>query len=473
MLKELEREYVLTKKGKAVEFAALSFDYLGGKDVMPVGGYWGPYRSGGEVRGHVLPNLLCEQSFCDIAEVGVNMIVRFKESADFNDDTDVCRELKYGEKYHIGIFPQIAPMETVGGRDTVYKEGDPLPFGREKLQALLQKYAACPAFLGVSLTDEPFRYQIPGVKEAYCLFREMGFSQKYTMYTNVLNYEVDDSTRGGARPGEEMDLDSYYDSLFKDIGITFLSATGYYFTCKDTSDETLAPLFDALSGLKRYAEKYKVPLWRMLQAGGQWNDLLQDLPNVAPYPDEGETLFDVNIALAYGCKAIQYFPLVQPLHFCYAEGGTLNFDRCGIIGADGKRTRWFGYAKRANRQIAAVDHVLMNSANVGMIAHGERAIALAKANNENIRPEFFKDGCFRQLKNVKGNDCFVGCFDYKGGTALYVVNYDRKSRAQMRLCFDDRYGYEIVQGAALREQLGTYTVDLTLDAGEGALIVLK
>lgn len=108
-----------------------------------------------------------------------------------------------------------------------------------------------------------------------------------------------------------------------------------------------------------------------------------------------------------------------------------------------------------------------------MIAHGERAIALAKANNENIRPEFFKDGCFRQLKNVKGNDCFVGCFDYKGGTALYVVNYDRKSRAQMRLCFDDRYGYEIVQGAALREQLGTYTVDLTLDAGEGALIVLK
>ena len=37
----------------------------------------------------------------------------------------------------------------------------------------------------------------------------------------------------------------------------------------------------------------------------------------------------------------------------------------------------------------------------------------------------------------------------------------------------DRYGYEIVQGAALREQLGTYTVDLMLDAGEGALIVLK
>lgn len=473
MLKELEREYVLTKKGKAVEFAALSFDYLGGKDVMPVGGYWGPYRSGGEVRGHVLPNLLCEQSFCDIAEVGVNMIVRFKESADFNDDADVRAELSYGEKYHIGIFPQIAPMEAVGGRDTVYKEDDPLPFDREKLQVLLQKYAACPAFLGVSLTDEPFRYQIPGVKESYRLFREMGFSQKYTMYTNVLNYEVNDATRGGARPGEEMGLDSYYDSLFKDVGITFLSATGYYFTCKDTPDETLAPLFDALSGLKRYAEKYNVPMWRMLQAGGQWNDLSQDLPHLDPYPDEGETLFDVNIALAYGCKAIQYFPLVQPLHFCFEEGGTLNFDRCGIIGADGKRTRWFGYAKRANRQIAAVDHVLMNSANVGMIAHGERAAALAKANEEKIRPEFFRDGSFRQLKEVKGDDCFVGCFDYKGGTALYVVNYNRKKRAQVQLCFDDRYGYEIVQGAVSREQLGTYGLDLTLDAGEGALIVLK
>lgn len=122
MLKEQERDYVPTKKGKPVEFAALSFDYLGGKDVMPVGGYWGPYRSGGEVRGHILPDLLCEQSFCDIADAGVNMIVKFNESADFNDDTDVCRELKYGEKYHIVRY-------TFGLKASLYDYHEPSMIG--------------------------------------------------------------------------------------------------------------------------------------------------------------------------------------------------------------------------------------------------------------------------------------------------------------------------------------------------------
>lgn len=36
-----------------------------------------------------------------------------------------------------------------------------------------------------------------------------------------------------------------------------------------------------------------------------------------------------------------------------------DFDRNGLIGADGTTTKWFDYAKAMNAQIAAVDDVLM------------------------------------------------------------------------------------------------------------------
>ena len=151
-------------------------------------------------------------------------------------------------------------------------------------------------------------------------------------------------------------------------------------------------------------------------------------------------MFDVNIALCYGCKAIQYFPLISPLHFAYAPDGTYDFNRNGLISAAGSVNEWYYYVQKANRQIKAIDHILMNSANIGLIVHGD--------------------------------DCFVGCFDYLGGTALYVVNYSRKEKAEVTLGFDKRYGYEVIQRAVSTEVAGK-NLPLTLEAGEGVLVVLK
>ena len=465
-------DYVLTEKGEPVEFASLSFDFLGGQDVMPIGGFWGPYDSPDlVVDGKKLPELLDEKYFELVHEAGVNMIVRFQDSSPFTDTTYADKQLAYGEKYGIGIFPQIAEFENFVGRSTSYKEGDPLPFPKEYLKDAIDHFAEYDSFLGLSFTDEPFAYQLDGLAEAYRLVDELGYGD-YTMYTNVLPFDVSDDVRGGYRPGEEMGVDEYFTRLFEEMKIPFISATGYYYTGVDTPDENLATLFDSLSGMRFYAEKYNIPLWRMLQAGGQWNDGAVELPNRDPYPSAGETTFDVNIALAYGCKAIQYFPLIQPTHFAYAPNNTYNFNRNGILGANGEKTMWYEPVQAANAQIAAIDHVLMNSASIGLIAHGEKAIALAKADDAEKRPEFIQTGSFRQLTSVEGDDCYIGCFDYKGGTALYVVNYDRKAQANISLKFGNNYGYEITQSAYTYEMTGTQ-VDLTLDEGGGALVVLK
>jgi IMP cyclohydrolase len=58
------------------------------------------------------------------------------------------------------------------------------------------------------------------------------------------------------------------------------------------------------------------------------------------------------------------------------------------------------------------------------------------------------DGTYCQLTKVNGDDCVVSCFDYKDGTALYVVNYSRAEKANITLDFDKSdYRYTIAQRA--------------------------
>ena len=67
----------------------------------------------------------------------------------------------------------------------------------------------------------------------------------------------------------------------------------------------------------------------------------------------------------------------------------------------------------------------------------------------------------------------MGCFNYKGGTALYVVNYNRKEKANVSLSFGcDDYRYTVIQRGKSCDVVGG-RIPLTLDYGEGALVVLK
>ena len=117
-------------------------------------------------------------------------------------------------------------------------------------------------------------------------------------------------------------------------------------------------------------------------------------------------------------------------------------------------TRWYYYAQRANKQIQAIDHVLMKSANEGVIVHGEDATRVIVTNGEE-RNTVLESKTFRQLKSVEGDDCVIGCFDYQGGTALYVVNYSRTEKADVKLRFDGNdYLYEVIQRAQSDKFIG-------------------
>lgn len=78
---------------------------------------------------------------------------------------------------------------------------------------------------------------------------------------------------------------------------------------------------------------------------------------------------------------------------------------------------------------------------------------------------------YRDLTGVTGN-ALVGCFDYNGKTALYVVNNSITEEGKINLTFAHKYNFEVIQDAVSRTENGdSLTLDLGID--EGALVVLE
>ena len=344
--------------------------------------------------------------------------------------------------------------------------------GKRILAEILTDLSSYKSFVGLHSYDEPFTAQLDNIGVLSEAFYSLPESKGLDMYMNARGYWAGVNNFWGY--SDPLEFDDYITKIFNEAKPRMLSVTQYPYTSASTPESTITALmYNQLSIYRSYAKKFNVPFWRMLQAGGQWNDNAEWIDSVDPYPLEGETLFDVNLALAYGAKAIQYFPLIQPIWFAYETGGNYDFvNRNALIGADGNVTRWYYYAKRANEQIKAADEYLMKSENDGIIVHGEAA---TKAIITDGKPgeEIISSGTYRELKRVSGGDCVVGCFDYKGGTALYVVNYNRKEKAEVSLSFDKNdYFFTVIQRGTTCEAVGG-KIPLTLDAGEGAMIILK
>ena len=472
-------DYKSSEKGNPKKYSSFTFDYLGGSDVMPIGGYFGPYSSGGSLDGNNRADLLTDKIFKAIKDAGVNMIVYGSDRWIGEDGGSAANLiLDLCENNNIGCFMESLWIKTqLGDHLTPYNVDDmelKTVEGIRTLQRILDnmtKNGERKSVLGLFVIDEPFMHEIDPIAVIKDVFyNQLENNYGLELYGNALGRWSGTNTLFGTT--QPITFDEYLSKYFDKTNYKMFSATQYPYKTANMSDENFIPrLFDNLTYYRELTIEKEKPFWRMMQAGGQWNDASAWIPSVEPYPNEAETLFDVNVSLAYGAKAIQYFTLVEPLHFAYAEGGTYDYERNGIIGANGNLTRWYYYVQRANKQIQAVDEYLMNSASDGVIIHGTTA---RKYIVENSKPNntILSENKYKELMGIEGNDCIIGCFDYKGGTALYVVNYSRLNKANILLKFNDKYRYTVIQRADVADVVGT-SIPLTLDMGEGALIVLK
>ena len=427
-------------------------------DVMPIYGYYGPIASYINRDGNTLPDYITDEYFKMIADVGINLITH--SDVDYTGYSDlVNKSLDLCEKYGIGYMVKDSKILEYANREDITAA---------EVGERLAEYADHPAFSGVFLVDEPrSQYWQPG-----------DGSKLLPKYENIMNiFQNDLDVVGYHSPFPIWDMDKaknkenyekYIAEYFEYLHPQFITIAHYPFYPEQYPDtDDIAEYFYNVSLIRDYTNKDNVPFIGTVQAGSQWNDEKQIFDSVTPYyPSEGQFNWNAHTLLAMGSRGIGYFPILQPEHFAWAESAEWDSQRNGLIGALGNKTMWYNFAQNVNKQVAAIDEVLMNAAHKGIVVNGERTEKETKYIECKI-----KSGQFQQLQSLTG-EAIVGCFNYQGKTALYVVNNDMEYAQKVTLHLNEACNMRLIQNA---ESSYVNAKNLTLDmaAGEGVLVVIE
>ena len=146
----------------------------------------------------------------------------------------------------------------------------------------LSKNGTRKSFLGLHSYDEPFTAQLDNIGVLSDAFYSASNTKGLDMYLNARGYWAgEDNFWGYSSP---IEFGEYIDEIFKVAKPRMLSATQYPYISAQTPEAVLTSLmYNILAQYRSYSKKYGVPFWRMLQAGGQWNDELQWIESKDPY----------------------------------------------------------------------------------------------------------------------------------------------------------------------------------------------
>ncbi len=428
-----------------------SFDFIGGKDVMPIVGYHGPQTYQYSAKGQSIPDYFSDDFMKMVADSGVNVIVA--TGVDYTTKTKyVKRLLELGNKYGVGIFVHDTAVNASLDDETL---------SVSELDQQINQYVSNPACCGLYIIDEPANKEYYPEYE-YKYISRYGKLMKNLSDLNVFTYcNMFPATSTSVADKYRRYLNEFLDTC----PVKVLSYDKYPFVSDNSLKYADEWIFN-LSEIRKAAEAHNIPFWSFIQAGSQWNDAQAHFDTQGYFPEEGSFDWLVNTSLAFGAKGIQYFPLLQPYWFAYSSTEPYDFERNGLIGAWGNKNRWYYYAQEINKQIRAVDQVLMNSKNKGIIVTDDKS----KEHFANCE-YMLKGNKWRELESASGN-LMIGCFNYQGHSAFYVVNYDNESAQKTALKFSGKYKMEVTQGAKTKS-FNTDELELTLCAGEGVLIVMK
>lgn len=451
---------------------SLSYDFLGGKDVMPIGGFYGPTTDA----------TLTDGMFKLIQESGINLITYSPADA-ASDPNRVQQALALAEKYGIGMFVSDGALNVLQTDENGNVTGHTVVTSPEELAANMAAYSNYDSFLGINIVDEPKGADNWGTHSKYAdtFYKRYNYYSQLTQalkpYTNITGYI-------NMHGSQSVDDGKFYDYASK-IGadVDVLSFDTYlYFEDNEyplLKINRLLSYLESLDTIRQISIEQDKPFWSFVQAGSDYRDDKSDGPTTGYYT-EADTLWIVNTSLAFGAKGIQYFPLLQPEYFSYdntSETGH-DYDRNGIIGANNEANRNYAMVQKANKQIAAIDHVLMNAHSAGVIVTGDakndiNTAASVLGRNHTFTGILNRNSTYTaMLNNVSDGDAMVGCFNYQGYEAYYVVNYSRTNNQTITLSLNDNAKYYTIADAVKTAGQGS-SIALTVPAGAGVLVVLE
>ena len=443
---------------EAEESPAISYDIIGGKDVMPIGTQWGPYVTSALCEdGQMVPYMITDEMWSALSEMGINVLFQNADKYNTNekiifDSMDLCE--KYNMAYYVRD-DEIINM-VMDGTATL-----------ENVTTRLSEYMNHPAFGGVHLVDEP--------KTPY-YFADRGddkkFLSNYAEIGPMINQELGIPAYHQVFPtlNDPNDRERYkqYVAEFCETMKPQYLAMNKYPLIKEYRDHLDMFFFD-VAVVWQNAKENNIPWWAFFGAGSQWNDRLERFDTEGYYPEEGAYDWHINVCLAFGMQGIVIFPGVQPYYFAYSNDPSMDFERNGCIGVFGNKNRWYYYTQDIVKHVQVIDEVLMNSVNKGVILSGD------KANDDCKYAKDFdciiEGKSWRELTDVSG-DAMVGCFNYQGKTAFYVANYDQEYAQDIQLTFNATHKLTVIQDAETSYVSGS-ALTLKMRAGDGALVIVE
>ncbi|MFC5403242.1 beta-galactosidase [Cohnella soli] len=402
-----------------------------GKDIMPIGAWVAPPPKG--VFGQNNPNYITNASYKLAKDVGLNMVYGLYERIEM-DPKQVMKALDAAQAN--GLKYMVTDSAIQAGAD------DP-----DLMKDSMQQYMKHPAYIGNLAIDEPSASSFDALGASAKNFKKIAPGSYF--YVNLLpSYAtknqlfVDKSDETGGKPSTA-DYQKYVDQFVSKVKPSFLSYDYYPLEGKFPS---LKPgYFENMSVVRKTAEKNRIPFWVFIQTSS-WSSGVR-------LPKPSETFWQVNTALAYGAKGIQYFTF-----WCPFETGFTG----GLVSRTGKKTATYSDVQKMNKQIAAIDQILMNSVSKGVIVYNASPVPVPTA--DQLKED-------KQLSMTGTTPILAGVFDYQGKSAYYVVNNSVDQDGAVTLHFGKSVTTNVYQNAQKTRKSGN-ELNLKLAAGEGALVVI-
>lgn len=401
-----------------------------GREVMPIGAWCAPPAP----YGAYTQNQVTLENYRTLSESGINSVYALYDQAQNTPDI-VLDALDYCEEFGLVYLVRDLRMLAAG------QEPELLDF--------FDAYLSKPAYGGNLIVDEPGTKQFEEIGALNRTWKSDERTKDKMMYVNMLpSYAGTNQLLNGAGGGNlqgEISYTEYIDKYLEEVKPPMFSFDFYPFNGHNTNFGK--GYFQQIYDVKTRVEKAGIPFWTFAQVGYYDGTDTRRMP-------ESELLWQVNTALSCGAKGIQYFNYWHPYE--------IQGNNAGFVGKDGTKLYLYEYGVKANRQIAAVDEILMKSANLGVIQAGESPDEI---------PAEAKLTSFRSLTGVSGGDALIGCFDYRGKTAFYVTANSLTQTCTVTLHFSDSATAKIIVNAVNSEKTGG-SLTLTLAPGEGGLIVI-
>lgn len=382
--------------------------------------------------------MLDENTYAAYAEAGVNTLMALYEStgiSGFSTALDYCS--KYGLAY---LFP--------------FSDGD-----AASIEKQLARFVYSDAFAGIMQYDEPGRVSFEAIKNTADAVNSVmpddvtGILTHVNLFPNYASQKQLYYRASGPdvpKPEGGYTYEQYVSDYLSIVKPRILSYD--YYPCFGDRGNLSNTYFDNMAVIRSAAAGAGIPFWVYIQTC-KFSDTTR-------IPDEADILWQVNTALSYGAKGIQYFTGVCPV-----DGGTEAFSG-SMFDKAGNRTEVYNYVKRANTQIKAVDEVLMCSLSKGVILTG----GMPWGDHIGMYEEDILTS-YGALASVEGAHIFTGCFDSDGRDVYYLTDNSTLEGDAATLNFSSAVsGYYVKNGN--KTVFEGQKLTLEFDAGEGILVVL-